>query len=323
VFTKLIFVPVALAGVGCFALMRRRFVEARTIALAASMSAALVVGALVVRGELLPFTEAIKLNIAYSQGGLISTKGLASLAEHINRIGVYRLLAEVVPILLGIALVFIGLSGRHERSARLAIAGACVSTLASSLAVLSITGLWDHHLQILYIPAIVTVLGLTSLLDMAVKRARLITLGLIILIGYLMAGTSALRGYIKSVQSFRETYAALGELSPEARRLLAIGSSGTYARFGLNDDLGHAIGLRHWKLACPRFHQYPFEPAALLNEVFECASMAPTLIISARFKPEPDWPSWNEFVARVERLIESYSCEASAGLRVCRRPPGN
>jgi hypothetical protein len=158
---------------------------------------------------------------------------------------------------------------------------------------------------------------------MAVKRARLITLGLIILIGYLMAGTSALRGYIKSVQSFRETYAALGELSPEARRLLAIGSSGTYARFGLNDDLGHAIGLRHWKLACPRFHQYPFEPAALLNEVFECASMAPTLIISARFKPEPDWPSWNEFVARVERLIESYSCDASAGLRVCRRPPGN
>ena len=69
------------------------------------MSAALVVGALVVRGELLPFTEAIKLNIAYSQGGLISTKGLAFLTEHINRIGVYRLLAEVVPILLGIALV--------------------------------------------------------------------------------------------------------------------------------------------------------------------------------------------------------------------------
>jgi hypothetical protein len=115
-----------------------------------------------VRDELLPFTETIKLNIAYSQGGLISTKGLASLAEHINRIGVYRLLAEVVPILLGIALVFIGLSGRHERrSAQVAIAGACVSTLASSLAVLSITGFWDHHLQILYIPAIMTVLALT------------------------------------------------------------------------------------------------------------------------------------------------------------------
>jgi hypothetical protein len=158
VFTKLIFAPVAVAGVGCFALMSRRFVEARAVALAASMSAVLVVGALVVRGEFLPFTETIKLNIAYSQGGLISTKGLASLAEHISRIGVYRLLAEVVPILLGIALVFVGLSGRHEpRSAQVAIAGACVSTLASSLAVLSITGLWDHHLQILYTPAIMTV----------------------------------------------------------------------------------------------------------------------------------------------------------------------
>ena len=153
-----------------------------------------------------------------------------------------------------------------------------------------------------------------------------------------MAGTLALAKYVTSVASFHQSYAALGELSPEAQRLLTIAGSGTYARFGLNDDMGHAIGLRHWKLACPRFHQYTFELAALLNEAFECASKAPVLVISANLKPlsdaalsawavsarlSPDaWLSWNEFVARVEHLSESYSCDASSGLRVCRRPPG-
>jgi len=342
VFTKLIFVPIALVGVCYFLLAHRRFFEVPAIALGASITAILVAGVLVVRGELLPFIETIRLNIAYSQeGGLIgSKKALTALAEHIRRFGGSRLLGEAAPILLAIMLAFIALSGMHERRrTQLAIAGACVSTFVGSLAVLSITGLWEHHRQILYIPSIIAILGLTSLLDVAVKKARLITLGLVILMGYLMAGTLALKEYITSVRSFRESYAALGELSPEARRLLAIGSSGTYARFGLNDDLGHAIGLRHWKLACPRFHQYPFEPAALLNEVFECASKAPTLIISANFKAlsdgglswwvgsahlRPDaWPSWNEFVARVEHLSESYSCDATSGLRVCRRPPGN
>jgi hypothetical protein len=86
----------------------------------------------------------------------------------------------------------------HERRrTQLAIAGACVSTFVGSLAVLSITGLWEHHRQILYIPSIIAILGLTSLLDVAVKKARLITLGLVILMGYLMAGTLALKEHAK------------------------------------------------------------------------------------------------------------------------------
>ena len=341
VFTKLIFMPVALVGVGCFLLAHRRFCEVRAMALGASMTAVLVVGVLAVRGELLPFVETIRMNIAYSQDGNLigQKKGLASLAEHIRRTGgLASLFGEVVPILLATMLALIAVGEARKNRTQLAIAGACIATFVSSLAVLSITGLWEHHRQILYIPSIIAILGLTSLLDMAVKRGRLITLGLVFLIGYLMAGTFALAKYVTSVASFHQSYAALGELSPEAQRLLTIASSGTYARFGLNDDMGHAIGLRHWKLACPRFHQYPFESAALLNEAFECASKAPVLIISANLKPlsdaalswwavsarlSPDaWLSWNEFVARVEHLSESYSCDASSGLRVCRRPPG-
>jgi hypothetical protein len=62
--------------------------------------------------------------------------------------------------------------------------------------------------------------------------------------------------------------------------------------------------------------------------VLECASKAPTLIISPRISPRSDLPvfiapdlaAWNEFVAKVNHLADSYSCDAASGLRICVRP---
>ena len=330
VFTKLIFVPIALLGVSCFFLTDRRFSHFIFIVLGASASVALIVLVLFIRSELLPFVEMIRLNIAYSQGALIgSKKGLVSLATHIKIIGGWNnLFAQIVPLLLGIMLALITLSKQLKcNHIQIAISAACILTLAGSLAVLSMTGLWDHHRQILYITAILVILSLMRLLDASAKIARLHTLGLIFLIGFLI-GHLSLSSYVTAIRNFRGSYAELAQVSPETRRLLAIGSSGIYARFGINDDMGHAVGLGNWKLACPRFHQFPFEPAALLDKVFECASTAPTLIISAHivpqgpswmWMPQVDWTAWNEFVAKVEHLTKSYSCDASSGLRVCTR----
>jgi hypothetical protein len=120
-------------------------------------------------------------------------------------------------------------------------------------------------------------------------------------------------------QSLDVSYAKISRLSPEAQRLLKIGNTGTYARLGWGDN-GHAIGLRHWKLACPRFHQYIFDPDAVLNKVFECASTSPTLLIASNFMDLRDDapPSSKELVTRVERVLnESYSCDADSGLRIC------
>jgi hypothetical protein len=112
----------------------------------------------------------------------------------------------------------------------------------------------------------------------------------------------------------------MSTLPPEARQVLAVGDSGTYARLGQNDDLGHAIGLRNWHLACPRFHQYPFLPKELLDEVRDCASKTPVLILSAALKTRDTGPAeWNEFVTDIESLVKSYHCDDVSGVRVCRR----
>jgi hypothetical protein len=326
IFTKLIYVPIALLGVSCFSLTDRRFFDFISIALGASVSVALIVGVLFTRNELSPFLETIMLNIAHSHGNLIgSKKGLASLVEHMRLAGLggWNLLAKLVPILLGIMVALIILSSKPGRKhTQIAISATCVLTFVGSLAVLSVTGYWDIHRQILYIPSIITLISLSSLLDASVEVARLRTLGLIFLIGLMMSGTLTLQEDFGAVRSFRGAYAAFDEVSPETRRLLAIGSSGTYARLGQNDDDGHAAGLSNWKLACPRFHQYPFYSATVLNEILECASTVPVLIVSAGIAPQPDWPSWNEFVASVENLLaHNYSCDANSGLRICTRFP--
>ena len=111
----------------------------------------------------------------------------------------------------------------------------------------------------------------------------------------------------------------LGALAPEARKVLAVGSTGTYARFGENDDQGSAVGLAKWRLLCPRFHQYPFQPASILDESLKCAENAQVLIVSESFGSTPKSPTWNEFVAGAQRLLQNYSCDSPSGARACTR----
>lgn len=109
------------------------------------------------------------------------------------------------------------------------------------------------------------------------------------------------------IQNLQASYATLSEVSPEAQRLLEMGNSGTYARFGWDDRRGHAVGLRIGSLRCPS-----------LDKVFKCASTSPTLLISPDFWSGEE-PVSKEFVSRVEHLLqESYSCDAAV-LRACMR----
>jgi hypothetical protein len=323
-FTKLVFVPLVLVGAGCFSSMGRQFLNILLISLGALASTLLIVAVLFFRAELLPFMDNVRLNIAYSQGGLIGPQtGLALLAAHLKRVGGWSLLAELLPILIGIIISLVSISPKSQRDRnQAATSAATIAIFVSSLAILSITGLHNQHNQILYIPAILVVLSLSQILDAALEISQFRTLMLIFLIGFLMAGTFTIREDFNAMRAFPRSYAALDELSPETRRVLSIGSSGTYARFGKNDDNGEAVGLGNWKLACPRFHQYAFQPATLFSDVFKCGSTAPVLIIADSLVPEPGRPSWNEFVAKVEHLLtHAYSCDANSGLRVCTRYP--
>jgi len=206
--------------------------------------------------------------------------------------------------------------------AREGVAMALVSfaILPVSLGILAITGLWEHHVQILYIPTLISIVAVAPLFELAARKAPVLTLLTVILCACILGGPVTMNRYLSSIKNFRSTLAQMSTLPPEARQVLAVGDSGTYARLGQNDDLGHAIGLRNWHLACPRFHQYPFLPKELLDEVRDCASKTPVLILSAALKARDTGPAeWNEFVTDIESLVKSYHCDDVSGVRVCRR----
>jgi len=324
-FTKLILMPVAVAAVGCFLLVRRRPKEFMTCILFAGASTLAFVALLAARGELWPFIHAQILNYQYSRGTHVGDKtGLALIITHFERVNIKALGSDLLAIALAIAVACIPVRQlRRGDPMGLAIVGACILTTLAVLFVLAMTGMWLHHNQVMYVPAIFAALALAPILDLAASRARLAAVVALVLAAYFLGGSIWPGQYVRAFQRFPETLASLNELSPETKRLLALAPSGSYARLGSNDDMGHAIGLRGWKLLCARFHLYPIYSADILNPVLECASKAPFLIVANTFTPSNAAdanPDWNEFVARSERMLaEEYTCDAKTGLRVCTR----
>jgi hypothetical protein len=319
-FTKLMYLPVAFLGASCFVADGRLVAKFGAIFICAILSAALIAVVLFIRGELLPFVQNVGLNFGYSQDTATSSKNeLVSLAEHLRRVGPRELAILIAPTVLAVIICMradarLGSDAAFERS----LFVASLATLGGSISVLSLTGLWDHHRQILCVPETLILLRLSSVFD-NIGFGRLRSLAVIGLAAVILADAGALEQYARAVRSFRESYGELNELSPEARKVLAVSSTGTYARFGSNDDKGSAVGLGEWKLLCPRFHKYRFQPASILDESLKCAANAQVLIISESFGPAPDSPTWNAFVAGVDRLLQNYSCDAPTGLRVCTR----
>jgi hypothetical protein len=325
VFVKIILLPVALPLSGCYLIARRRFGEIIVFASASAFTIAAALFLLHLRSELWPFVETLKANLEYSHGGLVEAPtALSSLKLHLSRIYTESLFVFMLGITLALLAALLFLSAEQYRHPGMVNAlCCCVLAVLSAFAVLAVTGMWPHHNQILYIAAVFAALCLTPLFELTFMRARLLTLCLMATAAILLSGSMHPNRYLRAFKSMPKSIVALRELSPETQRLLASGPPGTYARVGMNDDQGHAFGLGEWQLACPKFHQYYFQPATVLNETFNCISTVPTLIVAESIRPVDiggPWPDWDEFVARLQRLLAAdYTCDADEGLRICQR----
>lgn len=249
-FIKLIFIPVALLAVGCLITRHnQKSSELVKLVIAAAATALGVVGLLAVRGELWPYVDVQLGNIAYSQNVLFGGKtGFALLAAHLDRVR-GGMMHELIVIALAITIAGIPLFSFDRHNARrIAIFVACCLTALGSVVVLAFTGMWEHHNQIWYIPAIFAMLGLAPLLELAAEQS-IATAAVVALTAHFLSGSVDWNPF-RDVLMARGSFNALSELSPETKRLLTITPPGSYARLGRGDDMGHAIGIRQWKLLC-------------------------------------------------------------------------
>lgn len=323
VFTKVTAAPIALAVVLVFVLGRRQYRGLVATFLGTSLACSGAALLLVVRGEFHPWISSLRLNARYADAGT----GIAESAlEHLSRVASPAATAAVLSMLLTLtaAVVF------RRRAVPPPLAsdqwmlwGATVTALLASLVVLALTGMWSHHAQTLYFPAILTavVLARWFLDGMTLRPLRTLTIGG--LAALLLGGVIPV-GALRAARDAPSALTSLAELSPESSALGSTSTIGrTYARLGTNDDRGHAFGLRGWKLACPNFHQYAFSPEDVLRQTAECLDGADVLLLSPSAlrllndANELDGP-WGAFWRTAgATIVAEYECVFSGGVGVC------
>lgn len=321
---KIVYLPLAGVLVLLFAAASRGSLV--KLVLGATLGMASAAALLALRGELLPFVSIVEANIVYSGNEVLlqSTGLLPKMRARLVRIDSFMLLT-----LLGTFVACAWASHLWERRSgdpgradgRFIDVMAPIAAGAVGLVVLAWTAMWYFHFQILYVASVLALVAVAPVLEASLNRSLVLgTFSALFLVFVLSAGYKPAET-ARHWRGFSSSIEALRTVSPETSALLSLGSTGSYARIGDNYDHRHAWQGHGWKLKCPRFHQYWFESASILESVVQCARTAEHLIVARTFLKRPDSPqAWAAFVDRVEEMLaQDYRCSDFDGVRACRR----
>ncbi len=326
-FLKLVMLPIALLLILTVITFRKEWRALVPGSAAFALSTAALAGLLYARQELFPYLGAQVGNVSYSQGVLVEEQW-GSFVGHLTRVA--SIDAVVIAAAVAGAIVWAFVKGRRsggthpvERSSL--VFWACAgSALVGALVVMGFTGMWDHHGQVLYVPAILVGVGAVHRFQPEFNVRSVLPVAALVGLAVVLSGpTAPLRYGGAALVSGPRALAELNDVSAEARAVLSVAPSGTYARLGANDDDGHAYGLRDWKLACPRFQQYAFDAAEVLKGVADCLPTAEVVLISPAAGPKEGDSTWNAYWAKVESTLQDgYACEKWQEERICSRRGG-
>lgn len=310
-FFKVIMLPMALVIVG-IALLRsdeRRTAAQRTL-IGGALSLAASFGILAVRGELVGYLKLLWSNVSYSQSSTTSAvlgPYQWPIWAHLEPVFTTPAVAVTATIILVLALT----RGRSERTLWLMTAWSG----AAAVAVIAITGLWPHHGQILYGPAVLALaLVAAALVDGFSTKALIVVLAATVL----LSGAPNLRDTIDAGLSAPTRWRDLSRIAQPTQDLLAIADSGVYHRLGKNTDDAHAQGLRDFTLGCYQFVQYTYDLQSTLDYIPSCLPSVEYLIVDKGFVPQDGADAWNRFVEQSEAVLAAdFTCEARDWGRLC------
>lgn len=278
---------------------------------------------LAARGELGGYISTLSLNGAYASSGVGGSR-LSQIAEHAGLILGQPAEVTLVVALLASLIAWKRFSpdswGTQPREVRVLVFQVGLGSCAGLL-ILLLSGVWIHHGQLLYIPALLSLPLIGLLLARYLRPFGVMSIALLVLIGLLLGGNTDPRVYLTSMINARQQIQDERRVPLEAQMILAVGASGTYARAGQNDDGGHARGLGNWRLACPHFHQYPFfDTEASLTALVECMSKVDAVVVSPSAREVEGHEVWNRYIANLNAMLaEKFSCQQVEPERICVR----
>jgi|GEM_PF-1333954 len=298
-------------------------------------ASAIMIIILLSRHELLGYLQAQQNNFFYSNSVLVDNSSLGN--SFASRLRTMFLGSKEQLLLLFAVIVSMGFSGYIATQPRVEkkIKAFLISALATyiiSIIVLGLTGIWRHHLQLIYFSQTLMLIYIAISLN-SKKNFADSSFGIaIVVLAILLSGTLDLRHYVASSNQIMTKISYLTQESPETKAFRAIHPNGAgFARLGQNSNvIPH--GAANDKLLCPEFGQYPFYSPERFRHILDCAKTAPTLVVDGSFslydKPPDWWPreaqkqimmeNWNDFVTAGESMIKTqYSCKKLGNIRIC------
>ena len=329
-FFKITTLPVAIVMVGILGWRTLTRGSLRRVFLGFVSVVSVVFVVMAIRGELLGYFEMLSLNFAYSDGSWMGT----ATNPYIKRIELTMTTVATTALLASSGLVAIGMATRLKRINALSeyrhrLLLTAVVGLGVSVALIAATGLRYHHAQVLALPAAVSLLAAAAATPQ-LRRPQWSSLIAVVSLSIVLTGGLSPQAVVLGGLSAPTRARALMDTAPATQALLATGQPSAYARLGRNTDDSHAMGLARWTLACPRFHQYPYDPVHLFDAVLDCAAEVPFLIVDdsagPEYAPSPGFETnpgffanWNAFAARTESMLSArFACDAYEWGRLCR-----
>ena len=308
---KIITVPMALSVliVALVALGGRRELLRSIVGVLISSAALLTLLAL--RGELIGFLKLVWSNIGYSQQQ-ISDAYQVPIWSHLEPVMVPGAVITVTATALTILLVRCS-PASTLRTLKLMTGW----SLLAALAITAVTGLWSHHAQLFFGPAVLAAVLLIGALQQG-EWAWPSSLIAVLLAAIVLSGGLSLRTAVDSGLSAPTRWSDLFRISEAAADIREFSSDVSYMRLGSNTEDSHAYGLREYEFACYQFVQYYYDIPATLEYIPTCLPEADIVIVDDSLKERSGANTWNAFVRESERVLaESFTCEQTSYGRLC------
>ena len=331
-------VVIGLVGLGFArgASRRRRGRDVVAFVVAAAAAGAVIFLVLVLRGEAGAYLATLRENRTYASHALTVEGWSSGVRGHLQVIREFLpdltrdLTLSLVAVLVVLLVASVEVRARFLRSRLLELS--LVGWL-STLLVLGATAFWDQHLELLAFPLLCTAALALACVRTATRRdsSRILErLAVCIVAGGCLLAAGWPQHPIENVRRWNDPPESnvSDALRRAARSAPFRGTQVSYAHLGANDEQGAGAFVDDsFRLACARFHQYPFIPPRALSEVIRCletqrpllVAVTPTFAIDSYTFRHRDTPvAWQRFVRDGETYLRSHCrpMEARPGVRI-------